>query len=183
LTPEPSDAAYFAANKVAEGVTKQIKVENFVPQARKRGILKATETCDEDRNPVFEAYEDLYTYLIKKNVVKSEVGVVSLATFDSVQTINDALTSESDLKKLINKDNGDFPKKLDCYTIHHKELSDLLEHYKYSAANELNYYSGLMKKSNKKNNNNKQNKRNKQKNQTKKNTKRRRNTRRMKNRN
>ena len=75
--------------------------------------------------------------------------MASVLLFDTVQTINNDLIKESDLKKLINKDNRDFPKKLDSYTIHHKELSDLLKDYKYSAANEIEFYTGAFKDSNK----------------------------------
>jgi hypothetical protein len=78
--------------------------------------------------------------------------MASVLLFDTVQTINKDLIKESDLKKLINKDNSDFPKKLDSYTIHHKELSDLLKDYKYSAANEIEFYTGAFKDSNKKKN-------------------------------
>jgi hypothetical protein len=152
LVPDANNVPFLAADKLVEGVGKQIKLENFVPQAIKRNILKR---ANENTFKTHEAYWELYYYLIKKNIIKSRAGVASLLTFDSVETINNELIKESDIKRLLNKDNRDFPKKLEPYTIDHKELSDLLEHYKYNAINEVDFYTGPFKgsatKQNKKN--------------------------------
>ena len=72
-TMDATNYAYLTAEeKVVEGMGRQIKLYNFVPQARKRGILKPA-TSNEASVITALAYEELYNYLIKKNVIKSEV--------------------------------------------------------------------------------------------------------------
>ena len=144
-------AGGIAANKAIEKTGNQIKFENFVQQAKDKGVLTKIDGCKPEQNGLFgasfvgidDAYLELYNYLIKKNIIKSTAGAASLVTFDSIDTINKDLIKESDVKRLVDKDNKDFPKSLKCYTIHHTKLSDFLEGYKYSATNELKVIRGL----------------------------------------
>ena len=140
-------AAGMAGNKAIETTGNQIKFDNFVQQAKDKGVLTKTDDCKAEQNGtlgIYNAYAELYAYLKDKKIIKSTAEAASIMTFETVDTINKDLIKESDIKRLVNKDNKDFPTSLKCYTLYHNKLSDLLEHYKYSATNEFKVLRGIV---------------------------------------
>ena len=151
IPDDPANVAGMVAgtvgNKAIETTGNQIKFDNFVQQAKDKGVLTKTDDCKAEQNGtlgIYNAYEELYAYLKYKKIIKSTAEAASIMTFETVDTINKDLIKESDIKRLVNKDNKDFPTSLKCYSIKHDKLSDLLEHYKYSATNEFKVIGGLV---------------------------------------
>jgi len=50
-----------------------------------------------------------------------------------VHTIDKKLIDENKLKKLLNKNNNDYPYSLECYNVNYKKLHSFLENYKYDS--------------------------------------------------
>jgi hypothetical protein len=111
-------------------------------QAKDKKILTLLNNCETEPRSITDVYVDLYDHLVKKNIITTKVGAASLWSWDSIYTINKALIEESDLRKLLKKE--DLPKAFKCYTINYEQLSKLLKNYNYNFTDEVKVLGELV---------------------------------------
>jgi hypothetical protein len=133
-----ADVALFASNDIVAKHKNELKDDNFIVQCRDSGILTLRQTpeCKEFTSSTM-AYEDLYFYLVMKNVITNKIESASAVSLDFVNTINPAEIETDRLKQIVKEDAPDLPKRLRCYTIHHEKLSTFLKNYQYSVADQV----------------------------------------------
>ena len=141
--------SYFVWGEVADKavgvVNQEIKFDDFIVKAKvaddaaktakKTPILtlkKNIENCKEKKGyDLIEVYSNLYDYLVEKKIIDKKFSLFSFITFDSLDTINKDLVSESKLRDLIKIHEINEKPNLKCYNIDCKALSTLLTDYKY----------------------------------------------------
>ena len=127
-------------NEIENG-QNQITIFNFMNQAKERNIIQLTErTCKGEYSGFFSkydafssltlAYDTLFTHLVKNHVIKREVKLASVITWNHVYTIDHNLIKLSNLERILQNDN--LPPSLKCYNIDCKKLHEFLSTYKYS---------------------------------------------------
>jgi len=137
--------SYFVWGEVADQtvqvINQEIKFDDFIVKAKtaddnsKTPILtlkKNIENCKEKKGyDLIQVYSNLYDYLVEKKIIDKKFSLFSFISFDSVDTINKDLVSESKLRGLIKIDEINEKPNLKCYNIDCKALSTLLTDYKY----------------------------------------------------
>lgn len=143
----------YAADTAVGVVNKELKFEQFLELGKKASILNEPGTCEKPEKPseickessknethTYEAYYELYNYLVIKKVIKQEFNMFSFITGLSIDTINrDLITNDisantTKLTNLIKIDEIEINKKtcLQCYCIDHTNLSNFLTTYTYN---------------------------------------------------
>jgi len=142
-------ATVLLLDKALEVRNNEIKFYNFIAQTSDSKILMLKTGC-ERKIAESDAYYLLYWHLVKKKVIKSEILLTSVFTWDYIHTIDkNQIKTEENLKKLLDENDKDFPDFLKCYSIDHKKLHTFLENYKNSPSDELNIITGNPKKNSK----------------------------------
>jgi hypothetical protein len=135
--------AIAASDEAIAANNNEIKIHNFMNQARNTTILQYIPNCKIEQAGLFgnstyivqetdllNAYQQLYDYLVKKEVILKKNNWSFVWTLDSVYTINKNKIDVVNLQNVLKTTNADFPKLLKCYTIQIVELSNFLENYK-----------------------------------------------------
>jgi len=129
-------------NKLFETANNEIKDFNFISQTKGTDILvpnqrskigKMSKICKINKKILDMHSVVLYNYLVKKKIIKKERKKVSLFTWEDVYTIDKKLIDAKKLKKLLDKNNNDYPYSLECYNVNYKKLHSFLENYKYDS--------------------------------------------------
>ena len=123
-------------DKGVEKGTNQIKFDNFTVQASEKKIMKFKQTCPKTSDLGDAIYMNLYDYLIKKEIITSNIKGLSALTFDTINNINqDKLKTLDGFKGILSDFSTIFP----CYDIDMAGLFKFLKEYKYNASDEAKY--------------------------------------------
>lgn len=119
--------------EAANHATNQIDRENFVNQgAQQNKILEPVQNCKAEQSKV-DAYSNLYSHLVEKEVIIQEIGAATVITWLGVSRIDPKKTDTSTLKSLLTPSTIE----LYCYSINYAELSSFLKNYKYVSSDQI----------------------------------------------
>jgi hypothetical protein len=129
-------------HKGIEKGTNQIKFDNFVIRGQEKKILKFKTTCPLTSQKRGEEYLDLYRYLMKKDIITSKIGGISVITLDTINNINQTkLVSLDQFKLLLN----DYSTALPCYELDKIGLFNLLKNYQYEMEDEVKLLRNIIR--------------------------------------